>query len=266
MKKIITSICILLPLFYIQLIGAETVGEANLKKLADRSLIVANIRNTCSLMPGRIMRIYKLEFQYAQKYMSRYDQACYKISSSATGKVATADEIYKMVHGSNIKKQNYKNRTVNKTNSNKEFITIGAAIILREKPIKNSKKIGYLRFGNIVLILKENHNSEWYKIKSLKSSQQGWVKSKFLRKITTKDKKHIVLNISKKKFQSSKSSFGNLVEIANFIQKTLEKENEHIDKKQLNLLYNEVIKQSLSIIPKNKRNEKPYLKWIEAHS
>ena len=147
-----------------------------------------------------------------------------------------------------------------KADITQKVIVIGAGVTLRDAPKKTGKNVGVLSFGNIVNYV--GQDKEWSKV-ATQDNVEGWVLTAYLNLFNQAEKKAIFLNIAQTKFASSQQSFGNLVEIVNFITKL---EASKLAGSQLLTLKNKALKQSFKIIPTDKINQSPYSEWLLAYN
>ncbi len=146
-----------------------------------------------------------------------------------------------------------------KGDTTQKVIVIGAGVTLRDAPEKTAKNVGVLSFGNVINYV--GQDKEWSKVVT-QDNVEGWVLTVFLNLFDPAKKEAIFLKVAQNKFSSSQQSFGNLVEIVNFIKKL---EVSNLAGSELLTLKNKVLKQSFKIIPSDKVDQLPYSEWLLAY-
>ena len=144
----------------------------------------------------------------------------------------------------------------------KEFIIIGAGVKLRSKMSAKSKKIYISTFGMIVSVLQQDKNKDgetFYKIRV--NGKEGWIAKKYIYSFDKDKRGKNFLDISTKKFKNSKSDFGNLIEIRNFLESIID--DDLSTKKELKSL-NEKVYEAILEIVKNSDNPR-HQKWLKEH-
>ena len=147
-----------------------------------------------------------------------------------------------------------------KADTTQKVIVIGAGVTLRDASENTAKSVGVLSFGDIIGYV--GQNEKWSKVVT-QDNVEGWVLTVFLNLFNPAKKEAIFLKVVQNKFASSQQSFGNLVEIVNFIKKL---EANNLAGSQLLTLKNKALKQSFKIIPSDKTDQSPYSEWLLAYN
>jgi hypothetical protein len=138
-------------------------------------------------------------------------------------------------------------------------IITGAGVRLRKQAEQNAKGKIILHLGTIVLELEKDGN--WYKIETPKK-QIGWVHAKYSQPLEPNKRAETYIKLAKKKL--NRTSFGNLVDLCNFLSHasdTVELESAV----ELKLLYLFALQGSLRHISSEQPNKKRYSKWLKKH-
>lgn len=168
----------------------------------------------------------------------------------------------------------------NRVDSAEEFIIIGAGVHILEQPSVRSRKIGLLRFGQTIYkperkcdsegnvwyrVLCDDNCYEKYEVDEDRHMNQGWVSGKYLSPYKDSDRDAIILKICENKFNQS-VSFGDLVELKNFIDEIIQDVSDVKITSNLVELRNSVLDKSLQLITDDKRNTSPYKEWFERYN
>jgi tetratricopeptide (TPR) repeat protein len=165
------------------------------------------------------------------------------------------------------KKQPEKLEKVKKTaiSSSKNFrILTGASVYLRKQARRNAHRTGKLSIGTIVSELDSvtNHRGKiWHKVNS-KLDGTGWISSKYTIPFNPAERAQAYIEVANRKLNNSKASFGDLVELCNFLNR-VSKEISGKNGIKLKQLYSTALQRSFDAIPSGKKYESPYIEWLE---
>jgi serine/threonine protein kinase len=138
-------------------------------------------------------------------------------------------------------------------------IMTGAGVRLRTQPQQNAKGRIILHIGTIVLELDKQKN--WYKIET-PNKHIGWVHAKYTLPLEPEKRAQTYIKLAKQKLNNA--SFGNLVDLCNFLSQaseTVELESSV----ELKLLYLLALQGSLGYIPLEQPKNKRYSEWLKQH-
>lgn len=139
-------------------------------------------------------------------------------------------------------------------------IMTGAGVRLRTKPQQNAKGRIILHIGTIVLEIEKTEN--WYKVET-PNKQIGWVHAKYTLALEPDKRAETYIKLAKQRLNND--SFGNLVDLCNFLSQaseTVELESAV----ELKLLYLLALQGSLKHIKSYQPNKKRYSEWLKKHA
>jgi serine/threonine protein kinase len=144
-------------------------------------------------------------------------------------------------------------------------IMTGAGVRLRQKPRQNAKKGVILQIGTIVSELDETRRGQkvWHQVTTV-NGDKGWVSSKYTLSFKPEGLAQAFIEVANQKLDNHRASFGDLVDLCNFLNEAHEKV-ELDGAVELKLLYLKVLQRSLDKIPADQKNEPRYLKWVNLH-
>ncbi len=141
--------------------------------------------------------------------------------------------------------------------SNPMLIMTGANVILR-KNIGSRKKIARLIIGTIVTKLDHTTDERWYQIKT-PDGKIGWVAARYTIPVSLRYKEQAYIKVAKLKLNHETASFGDFVELFNFLKGIIPTIINRENKAELQFSYLLTLQKSLDKLP---RREK---KWLKKH-
>jgi hypothetical protein len=151
-------------------------------------------------------------------------------------------------------------------------ILIGAGVRLLQSPREDAKRIVILPFGTVINVLERSVLQEtvegvqdyYYKVVS-PNGQKGWIHGRFLRTVDGGNLYLTYVEITKNKINKPNVSFGDLVDVTNFLKRVINETTDSTIEKELTLLHLATLRRSLEMIPPEKAQEAPYIGWIRSH-
>jgi serine/threonine protein kinase len=142
----------------------------------------------------------------------------------------------------------------------------GAGVQLRIQPRLDATRGAVLQIGTIVSELENTKQGgkTWYRVKT-SSDEDGWVHGKYTLFLAPDKRAQAYIGIAKRKLNSRSASFGDLVDLCNFLS-SVSDEVELESAVELKLLYLLALQRSLDKIPQTKKNELRYAEWLSGHS
>jgi hypothetical protein len=144
-----------------------------------------------------------------------------------------------------------------KASSKPMLIMTGASVLLR-KNIRSRKKIGRLIIGTIITKLDHSSDETWYKIKT-PDDKIGWVAARYTMPVDLRNKEQAYIEVAKRKLNHKTASFGDFVELFNFLKDIIPTITIRENQAELKLAYLLALQKSLDKLP---RREK---KWLKEH-
>ncbi len=141
--------------------------------------------------------------------------------------------------------------------SNPMLIMTGANVILR-KNIGSRKKIARLIIGTIVTKLDHTTDERWYQIKT-PDGKIGWVAARYTIPVSLRYKEQAYIKVAKLKLNHETASFGDFVELFNFLKGIIPTIINRENTAELQFSYLLALQKSLDKLP---RREK---KWLKKH-
>jgi hypothetical protein len=135
---------------------------------------------------------------------------------------------------------------------NPMLIMTGASVILR-KNIRSRKKITRLIIGTIVTKLDNSADEKWYKIKT-PDGKIGWVAAKYTIPVSLRYKEQAYIKVAKLKLIHETASFGDFVELFNFLKGIILTITNRKNKAELQLSYLLALQKSLDKLPRRAKN------------
>jgi len=143
-------------------------------------------------------------------------------------------------------------------------IMTGAGVRLRQEARLSAKKGGILQIGTIILELeKVRLGEEWYRIET-PNQEIGWVYGGYTKSFNPDKRAQAYIKIAENKLNSNRASFGDLVDIYNFLSRAYN-EVELDSSVELQLLRLRTLQQSLNYIQLADPTEQSYTLWIIKH-
>jgi hypothetical protein len=141
----------------------------------------------------------------------------------------------------------------------------GAGVGLRQLPRQNANKGAILTIGTIVSELKKTRQGgkDWYQIKT-PNNEEGWVYGGYTMSLEPDKRAEAYIKAANKKLNSHRASFGDLVELYNFLGRA-SNEVELESAVELKLLRLLTLQRTLDKIPSNQQDEPRYSKWINGN-
>ncbi|HFU75559.1 MAG TPA: hypothetical protein ENK66_04860 [Arcobacter sp.] len=141
--------------------------------------------------------------------------------------------------------------------SNPMLIMTAASVLLR-KNLSSRKKIARLIIGTIITKLDHSTDEKWYQIQT-PDGKIGWVAAKYTMPVYLKYKEQAYIKVAKRKLNHKTASFGDFVELFNFLKGIIPTITNRENKAELQFSYLLVLQKSLDKLP---RREK---KWLKKH-
>jgi serine/threonine protein kinase len=142
-------------------------------------------------------------------------------------------------------------------------IMTGAGVRLRLLPKKRSKRGTLLTIGTILFELESTRkNGEiWYRVETY-DYDMGWVYGGYTLPLEPEKRAQAYIEVANRKLNNNRSSFGDLVELCNFIKRA-SNEVELESAVELKWLYLLALQRSLDKIPSYQQHEERYANWID---
>jgi hypothetical protein len=139
----------------------------------------------------------------------------------------------------------------------------GAGVRLRLLPKKRSKRGTLLTIGTILFELESTRkNGEiWYRVETY-DYDMGWVYGGYTLPLEPEKRAQAYIEVANRKLNNNRSSFGDLVELCNFIKRA-SNEVELESAVELKWLYLLALQRSLDKIPSYQQHEERYANWID---
>lgn len=136
--------------------------------------------------------------------------------------------------------------------SNPMLIMTAAAVLLR-KNIRSRKKIGRLIIATIVTKLDHSTDETWYKIQT-PDGKIGWVAARYTMPVNLRYKEQAYIKVAKRKLNHKEASFGDFVELFNFLKDIIPTITNRENKAELQLSYLLALQKSLDKLPRREKN------------
>jgi hypothetical protein len=133
------------------------------------------------------------------------------------------------------------------------MLIMTAASVLLRKNLSSRKKIARLIIGTIITKLDHSTNEKWYKIQT-PDGKIGWVAAKYTMPVYLKYKEQAYIKVAKRKLNHKTASFGDFVELFNFLKDIIPTITNRENKAELQLSYLLVLQKSLDKLSRNKKN------------
>lgn len=142
-------------------------------------------------------------------------------------------------------------------------IVTGAGVYLRKTPSAQASKLGLLHFGTVVSEVRalDQAGETWHEVLS-HLPEKGWLSAHYSRSLRAEQRPQMYVEIGKQKLQQERVSFGDLVDVCNFLQRASE-EVPLEESGELQWLFLQVLQRSLSLMPTGQAANSPYQEWLE---
>ncbi|WP_069473735.1 SUMF1/EgtB/PvdO family nonheme iron enzyme [Candidatus Marithrix sp. Canyon 246] len=141
--------------------------------------------------------------------------------------------------------------TLTKT-SNPVLIITGAAVLLRQN-IRSRKKLARLIIATIVTKLDNSADEKWYQIKT-PDGKIGWVAARYTMPVKLRYKAQAYIKVAKRKLNHKTASFGDFVELVNFLKGIIPTIRNRENKAELQFSYLLALQKSLDKLPRRQKN------------
>jgi len=144
------------------------------------------------------------------------------------------------------------------TESSNPILIMTAANVILRKNIGSRKKIARLIIGTIVTKLDHTTDEKWYQIKT-PDGKIGWVAAKYTMPVNLKYKEQAYIKVAKRKLNHETASFGDFVELVNFLKGIIPTIINRKNKAELQFSYLLALQKSLDKLPRNHK------RWLKQH-
>ena len=152
-------------------------------------------------------------------------------------------------------------------------ISIAAGVRVRTAPQTNASEVARLPIGTIVQELERAAQKErlgqredyWYRI-AASGAIQGWVFGSLIAPYDPARRDEIYQQIAAERLKATDATFGDHVDLANFLKRAAAESTKPESKAELELGYLLALRRSLDAIPFGKSEQSPFQSWINAQS
>jgi hypothetical protein len=156
--------------------------------------------------------------------------------------------------------------------SNTRLITISSGVRVRTQPQLTASEVERLPIGTVVEVIERGSTKEtvgkasdyWYRVK-LASGKDGWLFGGLLSTFDPSQAEEIYLKIANNKLKIEESSFGDMVDLVNFLSRVIPEVKNLSIAVELRLLHLLALHKSVELIPFDKTEDSQYKRWLKEH-